>query len=202
VKRGRQDKMKGLLLLFTGIFLISFISASPGVYKQGEPISLTQTCADCTYINITSITAPNGIQIVGQVEMTKEGSVFNYTLDSSLTGDLGTYRVNGIGDPLGTDEVWTYSFEVTPSGKGGTENTVFFIFIILFLYGITFSGFFGKNIPITILGGMALMFLGVYMITEGIIIYRDNLTNYIAYLTIAMGAITSFWATLEQLEVL
>ena len=93
-------------------------------------------------------------------------------------------------------------FQVTPSGQSGNENTVFFIFIILLLYGITFTGFFGKNIPITILGGMAMIFLGVYLINHGIIIYRDNLTNYIAYLTIGVGAVCSFWAGLEQLEVL
>ena len=93
-------------------------------------------------------------------------------------------------------------FEVTPSGQGGTANMVFFIFIIILLYTLTFIGFFGRNIPITILGGMALLFLGIYLINYGIIIYRDNLTNYIAYITIAVGAITAFWATLEQFEVL
>ena len=70
------------------------------------------------------------------------------------------------------------------------------------LYGITFFGFFGKNIPMTILGGMALLFLGVYLINHGIIIYRDTLTNYIAYVTIAVGAITALWAILEELEVI
>jgi len=83
------------------------------------------------------------------------------------------------------------AFNVTPSGQGGTENTIFFIFIILLLYGITFIGFFGKNIPMTI-----------YLVSQGIIIYRDNITLYIAYLTIAIGGITTFWAILEQLDVI
>jgi len=128
--------MKGLLLLFTGIFLISFISASPGVYKQGEPISLTQTCADCTYINITSITAPNGTQIVGQVEMTKDGSVFNYTLDSFLTTSLGTYSINGMGNPLGVNDVWRYGIEVTYNGTeiSTAQATLYGILFFVFIF--------------------------------------------------------------------
>jgi hypothetical protein len=197
--------MRKLYLLFISITLLIMISpllaSSPGTYKQGEDINLIQTCADCTYINITSINLPNGTQIIGNVPMTKDGSVFNYVLNGSLTNSLGTYRVNGIGDPIGVNEIWAYDIEVTPSGQSGTANIVFFIFIILLLYGITFTGFFGRNIPMTILGGMALLFLGVYLVQHGIIIYRDNLTNYIAYVTIAVGGITSFWAILEQLDV-
>jgi hypothetical protein len=94
------------------------------------------------------------------------------------------------------------AFEVTPSGQAGIENIVFFILIILLIYGITFFGFFGKNIPLTILGGMAMLFLGVYLINNGIISYRNDLTNYIAYVTIGVGAIASMWAILEQLDVL
>jgi len=93
-------------------------------------------------------------------------------------------------------------FEVTPSGQGGNSNIVFFIFVILLIYGMTLISFYNGNIPMTIASGMAMLFLGVYLVTHGIIIYRDNLTNYIAYLTIIIGAITSAWATLEQLEVL
>ena len=32
-----------------------------------------------------------------------------------------------------------------------------------------------------------LIFLGIYMISNGIIIFRDDLTNYIGYITTALG---------------
>ena len=54
----------------------------------------------------------------------------------------------------------------------------------------------------TILGGMMMMFLGVYTINYGIIIFRDNLTNYFSYVTIGIGFILSSWAVLEQLDIL
>ena len=77
---------------------------------------------------------------------------------------------------------------------------IFFVFVIIMLYGITLIGFFGKNIPVTILGGMSLLGLGLYTINNGIIIYRDWLTNYFSYVTIAIGAILAIWATLEAIQ--
>jgi len=190
------------LTLILGIFLISLVSAdgSLGTFRQSDCIELYQYCDDCTYVNLTTIQYPNGTIQIFNEEMTKNDIDYNYTFCSTL--ELGDYSYTVKGDKGGAVSTERLSFEVTPSGQGGTENTIFFIFIILLLYGITFTGFFGKNIPLTILGGMAMLFLGVYLISQGIIIYRDNITNYISYLTIAIGGITTFWAILEQLDVI
>lgn len=192
---------KILLTLFVGIFLISLVSSieTLGTFKQNECIQLRQTCASCSYVNFTKVSYPNSSIALSNVQADRDGTSFNYTFCDTKT--LGTYIVEGVGDVDGIATVFAYDFEITPSGQSGTENIVFFIVIILIVYGLTFFGFFGKNIPITILGGMAMIFLGVYLISQGVIIYRDTLTNYIAYLTIGVGIITSFWAILEQLDV-
>ena len=91
-------------------------------------------------------------------------------------------------------------FEVNPSGNYGSENILFILFIILLFYAVSFIGFFGKNIPMTILGGMAMTGLGVYTIRNGLIIYRDWITNYFSYVTIGLGALISIWASIELLE--
>ncbi len=196
---------KILLILLVSLLLVTTISASIeslGAFKQGESINLIQNCADCSYNNITTVMLGNGTLLTINDNMQKDRAFFNLTLDSGNALSLGTYFINGIGDPSGVDTTWSYTLEVTPSGEDGNENTIFFIFVILLIYGITFTGFFGKNIPITVLGGMAMLFLGIYLVSQGIIIYRDNLTNYIAYLTIAIGGICSIWALLEQFDVL
>ena len=136
--------MKKLMILIFAVFLISLISASPGIYKQEQDINLLQTCADCTYINISKITAPNGTILVSEVRMTKDGSSFNYTLDSSLTKDLGNYHISGIGNPGGTDEVWTYSFFV--NYRGDTISSaqamlyIGFIVVIILIFIFTLAG--------------------------------------------------------------
>ena len=134
-----------------------------------------------------------GVQTCALPISTLGDGFVNYTFsDTLILGNYNYFTSDGFSD----------YFEITPSGQGGTDNIIFFLFVILLIYGITFIGFFGKNIPITILGGMTLLFLGVYLINNGIIIFRDNITNYISYLTIAIGGITSFWAILEQIDFL
>jgi hypothetical protein len=195
--------MKTITIIFWTAFIFGLLiptaSASLGVFKQGECISLYQFCDDCTYVNLTQIQYPNGTVLTINEAMTKNDVDYNYTFCS--TNDLGNYYYTVKGNPDGVTDTERLKFEVTPSGQSGNSNIVFFIFIIVLIYGITFIGFFGRNIPVTILGGMAMMFLGVYLISQGIIIYRDNLTNYIAYLTLFTGVITSFWAIFEQFDI-
>lgn len=184
--------MRKLLLFLTfSIFLISIISASPGTYKQGQSIRLEQTCADCSSINITSIINPDGDQIVGNVEMTKDGSVFNYSLNGSLTYLIGTYRISGIGDPSGTDEIWTYPFEV----KGGILG--FFIVAFVLFYGLSFYGLKIRNEWITLIGCFGLTILGIYTSFNGIDLYKNDLTSVISYVTIAVGLGLGFQALRE-----
>jgi len=137
-------KNKLILALMLGMFLISFAGASPGTYKQGQKINLLQTCADCTYVNISSITSPNGSILISNAVMSQDGSVFNYTLNSSFTDTIGTYRVNGIGDPEGTDEIWTYGFDVTYYGYAMSQSqSILYIAlfgIIIFAFVITLFG--------------------------------------------------------------
>jgi hypothetical protein len=108
-----------------------------GVYKQGTDIQLYQICSNCTFINITSVIGPDGTKLVGNSPMTKDGSIFNYTLSKNLTKQVGTYTVSGIGDPNGANDIWTYKFEVTYSGFK-IQDGQGFIYISLFLLLIFF----------------------------------------------------------------
>ena len=127
------------MVLFTILLIGGVVGASPGIYVQGEDINLLQTCANCNSVNITSVTSPNGTQLIGSVPMTKDGSVYNFTLLGGNVTTFGTYRVNGIGDPDGTNEIWVYSFEVTYSGfelKEGQSFLYVSLFVILIFFFI------------------------------------------------------------------
>ncbi len=194
--------MKNKILMFAilGMFLLSFASAGLiGTFKVNNEMEITNYCQDgtCTYMNLTSISLPNNTIIYPNAAMVKNYQDFSYTYTPTLQG---TYTFTTCGNPSGVVICDSDTFESTPSGRDGSSNMIFFIVVILLLYTISFLGFFKKNIPMTILGGMALMFLGVYMIQNGIIIYRDNLTNYIGYVTIAWGAISSLWALVEEYD--
>ena len=79
-------------------------------------------------------------------------------------------------------------------------NTKYISLIITLIYAISFFGFFGRNEWMTILGGMAMVALGVYMISQGLLIYRDWITNYLSYITIGLGAFFAIVAAISVIE--
>ena len=196
---------KLLLILVMSMFLVSLVSTQekecslPNPIKQGDTIELTTVCrGGCTGVNLTKVMFPNqSVALLGEFPMTENGSNYNFTF--SDTNTLGTYFYDSEGiDPNTIIVGQTCSFEVTTNGRSGNANIVLFLLIIFLLYGINLLGFFNENVMMTVLGGMALIFLGVYMVNNGIIIYRDNLTNYVSYVTIAWGGMSSIFALYKE----
>ena len=130
------------------LMFVSFASAeiqTLGIFKQGDDVDLVQTCASCTYNNITSVISPNSTEVIGNFPMTKTGSVYKFTLGSDNTTQFGTYIVNGIGDLDGADTIWSYDFKVNYRGAEVTSSQsilyvvlfmVLFFTFILILFGI------------------------------------------------------------------
>lgn len=190
---------KNFIIGLMFLFLLSTVSAYLP-HQQNNDFDLVISSNNATNCNLTYIQNPDGSKNTLNLAMTKDGTSFIKEIKGgnfSLLGDscIHISCFDGI-----TYETGSICREITPSGKGGTANIVFFVFVILMLYGITFVGFFGKNIPITILGGMAMLGLGLYTINNGIIIYQDWLTNYFSYITIAIGAVLALWAIIEWIQ--
>jgi len=136
---------KLLIILFLGMFMFSMVSAeSIGTVKVGDSIEITNYCKDasCTYMNLTSITYPNGTVENINSAMTKNGQNFNYTYTPSV---IGVYSFNTCGNPSGTPICDSDTFEVTVSGSGYNSSGALTYFVILFvsvfLFGLAFYGF-------------------------------------------------------------
>lgn len=148
---------KIILTLMFGLFLINLAGIDAGLigpFEKGIDINLPQTCDDCTYNNITSILYPNSSIAISNVQMTQDGTFFNYTLDSNYTNDLGTYLVNGVGDLNGVDTIWFYDFVVTTTGKEVTTGNAIISFLATLLFFILGSIFliltFKENIKLPV----------------------------------------------------
>jgi len=132
---------KILMLLLLGIFLISFISSqetSLGVFELNKEIELIQICSNetslCDACNISSVKYPNSTIIISDVPMTKRTSDFNYTLNNSYVIVNGKYLVNGICLTASELTVWTYTFDVTLSGKlFTTQQAILYLVLDVFL---------------------------------------------------------------------
>lgn len=190
-EKKHNNGMKYLLILLV-LVISPFVLAETQTAERipatvNEPYYVSQTCASCTYVNIT-IFNKDGIE-VQNAAMTNNGStwIYEFTPDT-----IGRHDVNGIYDMNGVADSFGFYFYSTPSGD--SNQTLFFISIIGLIYFISFFGFFNKNPTITLIGGMGMMILGLYLITNGITIYRDWITNAIGAFTIAIGAYISFEA--------
>ena len=127
--------MKKIMFLILGIFFLSFASAqiqSLGVFKIGNDINLIQTCDNCTFNNITSVLYPNSSVAISNVQMTKDGTFYNYTF--SDTNTIGTYIVNGFGDLDGIDTVWNYDFEITSFGTKISNSGIIYAVLLIIIF--------------------------------------------------------------------
>jgi hypothetical protein len=120
-----------MLIVFVTPMIYSAEQQHLGTFNKDSCIKLIQTCANCTYVNISSISYPNSSQIYGEVEMTKIGTFYNYSFCN--TEVMGTYLVSGHGDLDGADEIWNYDFTIGPAYAISTATSIFYIGTIILL---------------------------------------------------------------------
>jgi len=203
-------KIKIFLFVIVGIFLISMISAqlpnlainnddiSIGIAKQELTMQLTQTCSNCTYVNLTKVLSPNqDFILLGQFSMTKNGTNFNYTF--SNTHNLGIYYYTTCGDLNGVVTCQSINFEVTPTGFVGTLG--FYILILILSLGIVILGFSIHDSWVGILGSLGLVMAGLFIILFGIDGMKDIAYTWaFGIITIMLGSYLGVRGALENVE--
>ena len=135
-----------LLALFVGVFFISMVCASLdslGTFQQNTCVNISQTCASCTYVNISSVTNRTST-IISNIEMTDFGNG-EWRYEFCNTSNSGRYDVRGMGDVNGVDSSFATYFLVTPSGveanesrTAATTRSIYFLFTIAVLLFIAF----------------------------------------------------------------
>jgi len=126
--------------IILGIFLIGFASSliDLGSIDYGETIRIKQNCEDATYINISSVSYPNGSTAVSNIEMTSSGSGEFY-YDFTDTNLYGRHDVLGISD--GCEKTFATYFTVGEElTVGKSISYLGFIMIILFAFFLTIYG--------------------------------------------------------------
>lgn len=126
-----------LTLLFVGLMFIPLVN-SIGIdpLKINEEGKLKQTCANCTYVNITAIEHPNQTIQYINVAMSKNVNVYTY---SFIPYNYGTYTYYTIGNPNGVEVTQSVDFEVTLNGKKESEGIIVILFIICFLIILAYA---------------------------------------------------------------
>jgi len=124
------------ILLVMSITIVSATETNIGTKKLNDCIDLIQTCADCSYVNFSSTTMPNGTRNITEVSATKEGISFTY-YNCNATNQLGTWLIDGHGDIGGSDKIFTYTYDVTTTGNPTPEGMPMFqMGLIIVIFGI------------------------------------------------------------------
>ena len=127
--------MKRLMLVFMLVMMLSLVSSaqdSLGTFEVNKDVNLFQVCDSCTSITISAVTYPNSSVAASGLSMSStDNQYYNYTLDGSYVGVLGTYTVNGY-DNAGSS--FAYDFIITENGLAEpSENIIIFFSIIFFI---------------------------------------------------------------------
>ena len=187
-----------MILFLVGLLSITVVSAeieNLGTFKQYDCIELFQSCSNCSFSNLTSVTYPNGTKDPINILMTKSGLEYNYTYCKTTT--LGDYIINGFSDADGENTVWAYNMSISPSG---TNNLSFYIIILCISGVVIIFGFFIKDAWITILGTFGLYFVGLYTLINGIAGIRN--TTYTMAISIILLGLAGYISINSALEVI
>jgi len=188
-----------VISLVITLFLFSFSSAQvelPSAGKQFEPIVLTQTCDDCTFVNVTRIKFPDSSEQIlnGQMSEPIKGN-FNFIFTN--TSQLGKYVATTCGNPSGVYACQNYLFKITTTGSDILNTIPIFLLIAGFLL---FALAVHKELPIVgFASGILLSIAGVYLIIYGLGVFQDVYTQALAYVSLFIGLIIAFASINEGL---
>lgn len=176
------------VFLFISIFLITNVlgqdsstsSTSLGDFEPGECVVLKQLCANCTFVNITSIVYPNKTIDLNVKGMTKIGTEYNYTLCSTQT--TGRYVVNGNGNPSGILTVFAFDFNIRYPG-----NVWLFLFLVGLGILVLLFAFLMENEWLGFVSGVLFIVAGVYIMIYGLVGLASLYTRAIGYALIGLG---------------
>lgn len=191
--------MKKILIAFVFLSLISLASASSnlGTFKSGECVDIYQSCDNCTYVNLTSITYPNSTVLKLDQEMTKNGVDYNYSF--CQTYPTGTYKYNVCGDKDGGFKCEDIVFIVNPTGveqESVLSNSALIIFGALAIL-LIFAGIYFSASALGFMGAILFMLLGVYTTIYGFNNVTDFYTRAMGITVIGLGFIFMFASAYE-----
>jgi hypothetical protein len=191
-------KNKILLATFIGIFILSLAlvnaveiqqASLPQPLTQGLCGDLSQTCTNCTFVNITSILYPDNVKHMTNYAMVQNGTEYTYNFcDTALSGD---YSYNTLGDPDGILVSQPVSFKVSPTGVNQNsilENPLLlilvFISLVLLILAIVMS-----NPSLGFISGIMFTLSGIYTMIYGLNNSTDMYTRAIGLVLIGLGTI-------------
>jgi len=204
IKSGRNKFYScSLIFLIVILFLTAFVMAADS-FKQWEAVNLRHPiridgAVDANILANITIKDPDNIVIVNFSQMTYDpiSQEHNFSILAEDAGKIGTYEYTITATGSGLNETGTFNFKVTPSGETGLLG--FYFLAIILSYGVMGFGINKGDITITMLGTFALFFLGIYIMFNGLDVYKNFLTEGFSIITLGVAFYVSAKAAHEYI---
>lgn len=143
-------KEKLLLFLMLLVLVAGFIDIASaqeqqtlGTFLKDSCIQLKQTCGNCTYVNITRVSAPDSsILINGNFSMARQDTIYNLTF--CQTSQVGEHIVDWKANPDGITTAGNYNFFISLTGirPSTAQGTIYFFLGLLSIaiFGLSLFG--------------------------------------------------------------
>lgn len=133
-------KNETLWILPLFVLMIILLTSSVNAQQQTIPpvkintcVDLPQICANCTFVNVTSIVSNQTKALSSQIRMTKTGTFYNLTFCNNSA--VGQYIVNWLADPDGLLTVGNFDYQVTPTGRIlDTSESIIYIILTIAIF--------------------------------------------------------------------
>lgn len=120
-------------------------------------------------------------------------------INGSYFEETGNYRYEILCIDGEIDGFVSGKYQITETGEEEFDTT-YAIIILIISFGTAFIGFFGKNIWVSIIGGIIMIFFGIYTITNGIAGFDNQLTEVISIISIGLGFFFTLYPLVEWIE--
>lgn len=129
-----------LILIFTSILLILPLMTAEQVNKD---LIINIQCTNSTYVNITSIiNKVNSTYVLkGEINLSKSGNNYNYTLNSTLNNQIGKLEISYHCDINGIDKSAGFLIDITKTGSTpNTSEGIIYVVVIIISFILFLSG--------------------------------------------------------------
>lgn len=191
-------KNKSIFFVLLLVVLVLPLVSSYDSHKQNTNFDLVIQSNNATLCNASYIQYPNNVKTILNLPLTKNGNTFYTTLNSNNFTSQGDVCIGVICTDGLTYEPGSVCKTITASG---IDNVLgFYILMIVVIYAIAFVGFFGKNEWVAILGGLAMIGLGLFTINNGVDILRNQITDIFSWTTIGIGSFFAIYSTVSVVQ--
>lgn len=190
-----------MLFLFFNLTFVSFVSAAEpqdlaflGTYKQYNVVTLSQTCDNCSYINLTRVKFPDSSETVYNQAMAQTAPG-NFNINFSETVQLGDYIATTCGNPDSSYTCDNYRFKITTTGSD--LLTTIPLFLLIAGFSMLALALYYESSILSFSAGSLLSISGVYFLIYGLGVFLNLYTKSLGFTALFIGLIISFASAYE-----